>query len=94
MPIDNADPSNVSTPRSADKVLAAQLALFTIGAAETFDRVLTGKLLMPDAADLLQDAAIASGLADSIGINALQKLMAAAFASASASRDKQQESKP
>jgi hypothetical protein len=90
MPRDTLDDPNVSTP-SADKVLAAQLALFTIRAAEIFDSVMTGRMLMVDAADLLQDASVSSGLDDAVGTDAIQKLLAAAFASASASRDKQTE---
>jgi hypothetical protein len=65
-----------------------QIKLFAIRAAEMFDRVLTGKMLMCDAADILYEASIASGLESAIRTDQVQKLMAAAFASASASRDR------
>lgn len=45
---------------------------------------------MVDAADVLYDASVASGLEASVGTDQIQKLMAAAFASASASRDRRQ----
>ena len=70
-----------------DHQLSARLNLFAIRAADIFDRVLTGKMLMYDAADLLYDASVASGLEASVGTDQIQKLMACAFASASASRD-------
>jgi hypothetical protein len=72
-----------------DYQLNAQLDLFAIRAAEIFDRVLTGKMLMVDAADLLFDASVASGLDANVGTDQVQKIMAVAFASASAERDKQ-----
>lgn len=75
-------------PVQEDKHLAAQLSLFTLRAAEIFDKVLTGKMLMPDAADLLHDASISSGLDAAVGTDQVQKLLAAAFASASADRDR------
>lgn len=71
-----------------DPHLNAQLDLFAVRAAEIFDRVLTGKILMCDAADILHDASVASGLEASVGTDQVQKLMAVAFASASASRDR------
>jgi hypothetical protein len=72
-----------------DSQLSAQLRLFAIRAAEIFDRVLICKMLIVDAADILYDASIASGLDASVGTDQVQKIMAAAFASASAERDKQ-----
>jgi hypothetical protein len=74
-----------------DPQLSAQLQLFVIRAAEIFGRVLAGRMLIIDAADLLYDASIASGLDASVGTDTVQKIMAAAFASASAERDKQTE---
>ena len=71
------------------QLLGAQLDLFAIRAADIFHRVLAGKMLMLDAADLLYDASIASGLDESVGTDLVQKVMAAAFATASAERDKQ-----
>ena len=64
-----------------------QIELFAIRAAEIFDRVLTGKMLMCDAADILYDASVASGLEFSIGADNVQKILVAALASASASHD-------
>lgn len=74
--------------QQAQKRLDAQLRLFSIRCAEVFERVLSGKLGMLDAVDMLHDASIASGLDDSVGTDAVQRVMSAAFASASASRDK------
>ena len=82
------DAPNVRLPQEPDKHLEAQLALFTIRAAEIFDSVLTGRMLMVDAADLLHDASVSSGLDAAVGTDAIQKLMVAAFASASADRDR------
>jgi hypothetical protein len=52
-----------------DSQLSAQLRLFAIRAAEIFDRVLICKMLIVDAADILYDASIASGLDASVGID-------------------------
>lgn len=66
----------------------AQLKLFVIRAAQVFDHCLAGTMAIIDAADLLHDAATASGLVARYGEDGIQKVMAAAFASASAERDK------
>lgn len=66
----------------------AQAELFAIRAAEIFGNVLSGKMLMLDAADILYDASISSGLESAIGTDSVQRIMAAAFASASASHDR------
>ena len=87
----------MQAPHTSDATLSRQLELFAVRASEVFDRVLTGKLTLIDGVDLLADAACASGLTASVGDDAVQKMLAAAFASASASRDKhheQQERKP
>ncbi len=65
-----------------DTKLAAQLDLFCMRAAQIFDHVLAGRLPMIDAADMLHTAACASGLAAAVGEDAIQKMLAAAFASA------------
>lgn len=93
MPTDSADPFKVQAPRSDDAVLSMRLSLFCLRAAEVFDSVLAGRILMVDAADMLHDASVSSGLADAVGHDAVQKMLCAAFANASASRDKQQEPK-
>jgi hypothetical protein len=72
----------------SDRVLAGQLSLFTIRAGEVFDHVLAGRMNLLDAADMLADAACASGLTAAVGDDAIQKILSAAFASASAERDR------
>lgn len=75
-------------PQEPDKLLAAQLNLLALRASQTFDHVLAGRMLLIDAADMLADAACASGLTAAVGTDAIQKLLACAFASASAERDR------
>jgi len=79
---------NVRALQDRDKNLAAMLKLFCLRASQTFDHVLAGRMLMIDAADMLADAACASGLTAAVGDDAIQKMLAAAFASASAECDK------
>jgi hypothetical protein len=62
--------------------LDAMLKLFTLRAIDIFGNVIDGNATLIDSVDLLNDAAIASGLADRIGIDALQKLLTASFAAA------------
>ena len=59
---------------------AAQIELFAIRACELADRVGRGGIGIVDAVDMLYSAAQWSGLADSIGDDNVQKIMAAAFA--------------
>jgi hypothetical protein len=69
-------------PEERDKKLAAQLELFTTRAVQIFEGVEAGRILMVDGADLLHDAAEASGLIAAIGEDNLQRLLAACFANA------------
>jgi hypothetical protein len=59
-----------------------QMKLFAIRASELADRVSNGQIAFLDAIDLAYDAAIDSGLVDAIGDDAVQKILAAAFANA------------
>lgn len=88
MRADKPTTSNVQEPRTSDAMLSAQLSLFCLRAAQTFDHVIAGRMHLLDAADMLADAACSSGLTASVGHNSIQKCLAAAFASASASRDR------
>lgn len=79
-------------PDSARKRrIEAQLRIFQDRAVDVFRRVFEGSLLLIDAADLMNDAATSSGLADEIGIDNVQRLLAAAVAVAAAENDRQQE---
>jgi hypothetical protein len=53
--------------------------LFAIRASELADRVHDGRMSFIDAVDMAYSAAIWSGLADDIGDDAVQKVLAAAF---------------
>jgi hypothetical protein len=59
-----------------------QLELFAIRCINYSDDVAAGKLDFLDAADLCQDAAVASGLAASVGMDVVQAVMCTAFANA------------
>jgi hypothetical protein len=78
---------DLDSPPVVPDFTGRQIELFAIRAAQIFNRVLSGKLLIIDAADILYDAAVASGLESAIGTDNVQKIMACAFASASAERD-------
>lgn len=67
--------------------LDVMLHLFTVRAVEVFGNVIDGRITLVDGADLLFDAATASGLAERIGHDSLQKLLAAAFATAAKEGD-------
>lgn len=77
-----SDTRNVRPLQDRERRIAAQLEVFTVRCTEIFARVFDGKLLLVDAADLCFDAATASGLADEIGHDQLQKLLAACVAAA------------
>jgi hypothetical protein len=62
-----------------------QIELFAIRSAELAERVYAGRMPLLDGVDLLFDAAIWSGLVDAIGVDDVQRLMAAAFSAAAAS---------
>ena len=78
----------LDSPPTVPGFVGKQIELFAIRAAEIFEHVLTGKMLICDATDVLHDAAVYSGLEDAIGPDNVQRLMCAAFASASASHDR------
>lgn len=56
-----------------------QLELFAIRASELADRVAAGQIAFIEAVDMAYSAAQWAGLADSVGDDAVQKIMAAAF---------------
>ena len=59
---------------------SGQIELFAIRASELADRVAAGQISFIDAVDMAYSAAVWSGLIDSIGDDAVQKVMQAAFA--------------
>jgi hypothetical protein len=61
------------------KFTVCQAELFAIKCCEFAERVAAGQIAFLDAVDLLHDAAVSSGLVDSVGDDAVQKIMAAAF---------------
>ena len=56
-----------------------QLRLFAVRCTELSDRVFAGELGFIDAVDMAYTAAVLAGLVESIGDDAVQKVMAAAF---------------
>jgi len=83
------DSENSARASGGQPRLDAMLRLFTVRAVEIFGNVIDGRIALVDGADLLFDAATASGLADRIGHDTLQKLLAAAFATAAKEGDQQ-----
>jgi hypothetical protein len=73
---------NRNTASQARDFTTCQIELFAIRSAELAERVYAGRMLFLDGVDLLFDAAIWSGLVDEIGVDDVQRLMAAAFATA------------
>lgn len=69
-------------------LLQRQLEQFTIRAVEIFGAVVEGRTNLFDGVDLLHNAAVASGLADAIGEDSLQRLLVAAFATAAAETER------
>jgi hypothetical protein len=59
--------------------VAAQLSLLAIRSSELADRVKAGQIDFLDAVDLAYDAAIFSGLTDSVGDDWVQAILAATF---------------
>ena len=82
-----SDTPNVRPMQERERRIAAQLEVYAIRCTEIFARVFDGKILLVDAADLCFDAATASGLADEIGHDQLQKLLATCIATASKEGD-------
>jgi hypothetical protein len=66
----------------ANDFTRAQLELFSIRGAELAERVAVGQIKFLDAIDLLYDAATSSGLIENAGDEAVQAIMACAFAGA------------
>jgi hypothetical protein len=60
----------------------AQLELLAIRSGELADRVAAGEIKFLDAVDMSYSAAVWSGLIDNAGDEAVQAVMAAAFATA------------
>lgn len=58
---------------------ARQLELLAIRSSELADRVIAGQLEFLDAVDMAYSAVAWSGLVESVGDNAVQKVIAAAF---------------
>jgi hypothetical protein len=56
-----------------------QLELLALHSFQLADRVASGELQFLDAVDVAFDAAIASGLADSVGYDVIQTVLATAF---------------
>jgi hypothetical protein len=63
----------------ARRITSQQLSLFAIRASELADRVHAGQLSFIDAVDMAYSAAQWSGLTESVGDDAVQKILAAAF---------------
>jgi hypothetical protein len=62
------------------RFIDAQMKLFTIRCTQLADRVMANQIAFVDAVDVAYEAAIWSGLAQSIGDDGVQIIMAAAFA--------------
>jgi hypothetical protein len=56
-----------------------QLELLALRSFQLADRVASGELQFLDAVDVAFDAAVASGLADSVGYDIIQTVLATAF---------------
>jgi hypothetical protein len=67
--------------------VSKQIELFAIRTSELADRVAHNEIDFLDAVDMAASAAIWSGLADAIGIDATQKIMAAAFANSNSNEE-------
>lgn len=83
--------SNISAARKLEQGPARQptsvftrwqLELFAIRASEVAERVFAGQMAFLDGVDMCFSAAEWSGLVDAIGVDDVQRLMAAAFSSA------------
>jgi hypothetical protein len=62
-----------------DFASARQLELLALRSFQLADRVASGELQFLDAVDVVFDAAVASGLADKVGYDVVQAVLAAAF---------------
>jgi hypothetical protein len=68
--------ANIALP---DRRIARQLETLALRSFELADRVAAGELQFLDAVDVAFDSAVASGLADSVGYDVIQTVLAAAF---------------
>ena len=65
---------------AAIKFPTRQFEMFALRSFDFADRVEAGEIKFLDAVDVLYDSAVASGLVDSVGDDAVQAAMAVAFA--------------
>lgn len=72
----------LNSPPAAPDFTGQQIQLFAIRTCELADRASAGDIGFIDAVDMSYSAAIWSGLADKIGDDAIQKILAACFATA------------
>jgi hypothetical protein len=70
------------TERSTRSRASYQLELLALRSLDLADRVASGEIAFLDAVDLSYDAAICSGLVESVGDAVVQATLAAAFANA------------
>jgi hypothetical protein len=78
----------MTAPLSKQNRTAAQLSLLAIRASELADRVCAGQIGFIDAVDMAYSAAQWSGLTESAGDDAVQKILAAAFGGIGEERSK------
>jgi hypothetical protein len=62
-----------------ERRITRQLEILALRSFELADRVAAGELQFLDAVDVAYDSAVASGLADSVGYDVVQAVLAAAF---------------
>jgi hypothetical protein len=72
--------SEETSPR--EDYISRQLARFAERASELADRVAAGRLRFVDGVDIAYEAAVWSGLSDDVGDDAVQRVLATAFATA------------
>jgi len=65
---------------AAIKFRTRRFEMFALRSFDFADRVEAGEIKFLDAVDVLYDSAVASGLVDSVGDDAVQSAMAVAFA--------------
>jgi hypothetical protein len=68
--------ANIALP---DRRITRQLEILALRSFELADRVAAGELQFLGAVDVAFDSAVASGLADSVGYDVIQVVLAAAF---------------
>jgi hypothetical protein len=69
-------------PAACSNFTRRQIELFAIRASQVAERVFAGQMAFLDGVDMCFSAAEWSGLVDAIGVDDVQRLMAAAFSSA------------